>query len=98
MTEKIALIGAGSSNFGLGTIGNILDSKILAGSQIVLHDTNPTALERVFNIAANHIEENRLPFRVSADLDRRRSSADRSGLRSTGRQSPQCRPDLLPAE
>ena len=38
--KKIVLIGAGSTNFGLGTIGDIFKSKILAGSTIVLHDIN----------------------------------------------------------
>ena len=30
--KKIVLIGAGSTNFGLGTIGDIFKSKVLAGS------------------------------------------------------------------
>ena len=33
---KIVLIGAGSTNFGLGTVGDIFKSKILSGSTIVL--------------------------------------------------------------
>ena len=43
---KIVLIGAGSANFGLGTIGDIFKSKILEGSDITLHDINPEALEK----------------------------------------------------
>ena len=35
--SKIVLIGAGSTNFGLGTIGDIFKSKILDKSTIVLH-------------------------------------------------------------
>ena len=41
--SKIVLIGAGSTNFGLGTIGDIFKSNILAGSTIVLHDINADA-------------------------------------------------------
>ena len=44
MAEKIVLIGAGSSNFGLGTVGDLLKSKVFEGSEIVLHDINPGAL------------------------------------------------------
>ena len=32
--QKIVLIGAGSLQFGLGSVGNILESKILEGSTI----------------------------------------------------------------
>ena len=42
--NKIVLIGAGSTQFGLGTIGDIFKSKVLEGSTIVLHDINPCLL------------------------------------------------------
>ena len=71
MPERIVLIGAGSSNFGLGTVGDVLNSKVFEGSHIVLHDINPTALERVHAIAAQYIAEHHLPFTVSATLDRK---------------------------
>ena len=45
MEKRIVLIGAGSTNFGLGTIGDIFKSKILKGSTIVLHDINKTSLK-----------------------------------------------------
>ena len=41
---KIVLIGAGSANFGLGTVGDIFKSETLKGSTIVLHDINTKAL------------------------------------------------------
>ena len=44
--NKIVLIGAGSANFGLGTIGDIFKSKVLEGSTITLHDINAEALEK----------------------------------------------------
>ncbi len=44
MEKRIVLIGAGSAQFGYGTIGDILQSKVLEGSHIVLHDINPDTL------------------------------------------------------
>ena len=40
MKKTIVLIGAGSAQFGYGTIGDILQSQVLHGSEIVLHDIN----------------------------------------------------------
>ncbi|MEZ4664769.1 MAG: alpha-glucosidase [Caldilineaceae bacterium] len=70
MKTRIVLIGAGSANFGLGTIGDILKSKVLAGSTIVLHDINPSALERVRQIAQRHIDANQLPYTLEATTSR----------------------------
>ncbi len=36
MQQHIVLIGAGSANFGLGTLGDILKSKPFEGSKITL--------------------------------------------------------------
>ena len=55
--SKIVLIGAGSTNFGLGTIGDIFKSNILAGSTIVLHDINADALKNSETIAKNYNEK-----------------------------------------
>jgi alpha-galactosidase len=71
MKKRIVLIGAGSANFGLGTLGDILKSKVLEGSHIVLHDINPEALARVETIGRNYIQEHGLPFEVSATIDRK---------------------------
>ena len=49
--NKVVLIGAGSANFGLGTIGDLFKSEILEGSTISLHDINPKTLENTKNIA-----------------------------------------------
>ena len=51
MGKRIVLIGAGSTNFGLGTIGDIFKSEILIGSTIVLHDINKTSLKKTEEIA-----------------------------------------------
>ena len=54
MQKRIVLIGAGSSNFGLGTIGDIFKSKVLEGSTIVLHDINTESLKNSESIANNY--------------------------------------------
>ncbi len=70
MTNTIVLIGAGSAQFGLGTLGDIFKSKPLAGSSIVLHDINPQALRKVEDIAQQFIQENDLPYTLSATTSR----------------------------
>ncbi len=70
METKIVLIGAGSMQFGYGTIGDILQSKVLEGSHIVLHDINPAALAVVEEAGRKFIEEHNLPFKLSATTDR----------------------------
>ena len=64
--HKIVLIGAGSTNFGLGTIGDIFKSKVLAGSTIVLHDINADALKNSETIAKNYNEKLNLNFSLSS--------------------------------
>jgi len=66
MKNQIVLIGAGSAQFGYGTIGDILQSKVLEGSHIVLHDINPNTLAAVKVNAQAFIAEHKLPFSVSA--------------------------------
>lgn len=70
MKTKIVLIGAGSATFGFGTLGDILKSKVLEGSSIVLHDINSQALQRIENIAQHHIQEKQLPYTISATTSR----------------------------
>lgn len=70
MEQRIVLIGAGSAQFGYGTIGDILQSKVLAGSHIVLHDINSTTLKTVYETGKAFIEENKLPFTISATTNR----------------------------
>lgn len=71
MAERIVLIGAGSTNFGLGTLGDIFQSEVLAGSTIVLHDINPQALQNVQAIGLEHLKEHDLPFTILATTNRR---------------------------
>ena len=70
MGKRIVLIGAGSAQFGYGTIGDILQSKVLEGSHIVLHDINPATLAVVEQSGRAFIEEHRLPFSISATTER----------------------------
>lgn len=70
MSQRIVLIGAGSAQFGYGTIGDILQSKVLEGSTIVLHDINPRTLAIVEQNARAFIEERGLPFTIIATTQR----------------------------
>jgi len=71
MSKKIVLIGAGSAQFGLETIADILLSKVLEGSTICLHDINPKALGLVERVARQAVKENRLPFNLTATTNRK---------------------------
>tara|TARA_B100001123_G_scaffold447217_1_gene604081 strand:+ start:651 stop:1961 length:1311 start_codon:yes stop_codon:yes gene_type:complete len=68
--NKIVLIGAGSANFGLGTIGDIFKSKILEGSTIMLHDINPKALEKTKNISEKFKDKHKVNFNIEVSTDR----------------------------
>ncbi|PKL26753.1 MAG: alpha-glucosidase [Spirochaetae bacterium HGW-Spirochaetae-3] len=68
---KIVLVGAGSVQFGCGTLGDIFCSDRLKGSEITLHDINAKALDAVLQTAKDSIEQNRLPFTVNATTNRR---------------------------
>jgi alpha-galactosidase len=70
MEKRIVLIGAGSAQFGYGTIGDILQSKVLESSQIVLHDINPETMGVVAETGKAFIEEHGLPFTISGTTDR----------------------------
>ncbi len=68
---KIVLVGAGSAQFGCGTLGDIFCSAALAGSEITLHDINAQTLGAVLTTAKASVEKNGLPFTVNATTDRR---------------------------
>ena len=68
--NKIVLIGAGSANFGLGTIGDIFKSKILEGSTVTLHDINAKALENTKKIALEYKEKLKVNYNVEATTNR----------------------------
>ena len=68
---KIVLIGAASAQFGLGTLGDIFQSKRLHGAHIVLVDIKEQALKAVLAQAQEFLAAHDLPFTVSATTDRR---------------------------
>ena len=70
MTMRIVLIGAGSAQFGYGTMGDIFQSQLLEGSHVVLHDINPDTLQKVADIGQKFIDEHQLPFTLSATTSR----------------------------
>lgn len=70
MQKRIVLIGAGSAQFGYGTIGDIFQSEVLAGSHIVLHDINPVTMGTVKETAQAFIEAHNLPATISATTNR----------------------------
>ena len=70
MPIKIVLIGAGSAQFGYGTLGDIFQSDVLPGSHIVLHDINPDTLSAVESTGQQFIKEHELPFTISSTISR----------------------------
>jgi len=68
--EKIVLIGAGSLQFGLGAAGCVLNSKILEGSTISLHDINAESLNLVYKSCKAAIDENKLDYNLEATIHR----------------------------
>ncbi len=68
---KIVLVGAGSAQFGCGTLGDIFSSTALAGCEIVLHDINPESLGETLKVAQDFAAAQGLTNRLSATTDRR---------------------------
>lgn len=71
--QKIVIIGAGSLQFGLGTVGSIFNSNILKGSEISLHDINPTNLKLALEACNEVIEKDNLDYSVEATTDRKKA-------------------------
>lgn len=70
MQKRIVLIGAGSAQFGYGTMGDIFQSETLKGSHIVLHDINPDSLGKVAAVGQQFIDEHDLPFTLTSTTSR----------------------------
>ena len=68
--EKIVLIGAGSLQFGLGAAGSILESNILEGSTICLHDINLKSLNLVDEACRLAVDKNKLDFTIESTTNR----------------------------
>ena len=69
--DKIVVIGAGSLQFGLGTVGSVINSDILRGSTISLHDINQTNLNLVTQACKEAIEMKDLKFDLESTIDRK---------------------------
>lgn len=67
---KITLIGAGSSQFGMGMMGDIFLSNDLKGAEICLMDINAEALAKTLKKGLDYINENNLPFSLTSTTDR----------------------------
>ena len=74
--QKIVLIGAGSLTFGMGTVGTILESEVLQGSTISLHDINAESLELVHKACEAAIDKKKVDFRVESTIDRVKALKD----------------------
>ena len=72
---QIVLIGAGSAQFGYGTLGDIFQSEVLQQKQahIVLHDINQETLQMVAIKGQEFIDCNNLPFSLSATTSRKQA-------------------------
>ena len=73
--KKITLVGAGSSQFGCGTIGDLLCFDSLRNSEICLLDVNPETLKSVEKAATRFVEEHGLPFKITATTEREKALA-----------------------
>jgi len=71
--EKIVLIGAGSLQFGLGSVGSIINSDILQGSTVSLHDINQNNLDLVTESCKDAIEQKNLDFELESTIDRKKA-------------------------
>ena len=71
--HRIVLIGAGSTIFGLGVVGDIFKSKTLEGSTIVLHDINPEALNNTLKIANDYKEKLGKNISIEATTSRKKA-------------------------
>ena len=71
MSNRIVIIGAGSTNFGLGIVGDFFKSTILEGSTLVLHDINAKTLENTNKIALSFKEKLGVNFKIEATTSRK---------------------------
>jgi len=69
--EKIVVIGAGSLQFGLGSVGSVIHSESLDGSTICLHDINEENLGLVTQACQSAVESGKLNYTVELSLDRK---------------------------
>lgn len=76
MSKKIVLVGAGSAQFGLGTLGDIFTSTILKGSELCLMDIDAGSLQLVYEEARDFVARNNLDFSITSTTDRQEALKD----------------------
>lgn len=69
MSSKVVLVGAGSLQFGAGMLGDLFQSRVFSDCEILLHDINPTAVEKTLALARTFCEQHNLQHRLSASTD-----------------------------
>ena len=70
MQTRIVIIGAGSTNFGLGVIADFFKSDVLSGSELVLHDINKIALQKTAEIAQEYKDSLKVDFKITSTTSR----------------------------
>jgi len=75
MSTRIVLIGAGSAQFGFDMLGDFFTSPALVDCQIVLHDINAEALERVHRAGKDYIDAHDMRVELMATLSREEALA-----------------------
>ena len=86
MSLKIAMIGAGSFGFTRRLIRDILGVPELADTTFALTDISEQNLEMVAKLCTRDIQANKLPAKIIATTDRRRTIADSDYIISMIRQ------------
>ncbi len=71
--QRIVIIGAGSLQFGLGSVGSIINSEVLKGSTICLHDINDENLALATQACSSVVEKNNLDFTIEFSVDRKKA-------------------------
>ena len=68
--EKIVIIGAGSLQFGLGSVGSIISSDVLTGCTVSLHDINEENLDLATQACQSAVEKRKLDYTIESSVDR----------------------------
>jgi len=68
---KIVIIGAGSLQFGLGSVGSIINSDALTGSTVCLLDINEENLDLATQACQAAVEDKKLDFQIESSLNRK---------------------------
>jgi len=75
MAIKVAIIGAGSVGFTLGLMRDMLVVPELQETEFVFHDINPKSLAMVLKLVNRDIASNRLPTKITVEMNRRKAVA-----------------------